>query len=418
MIALLAGIALAAATGSTCTVLTGAAQVYAPDGPKTGWNVVISGSEIAAVGPGVGAAGDWLGKRCAVVDAKGAVLTAGLIEAHGQIGLVEVDLESSTQDVDAGGDPVRAALRVTDAYDPESAVIPVQRIAGVTGEITHPSGGLVAGQAGFVQLSGETQADTVVAPSVGMDAALRQSPSRAQDVLALRELLDDARVYRTNKAAYEHNQTRQFAASRLDLEALGPVLDRKIPLVIGADREADVEALLRLAKDEGIRLIIEGGAEAWKIAPQIAAAKVPVVVNPMVYGPGSSDQLSGRPDNAKLLAAAGVEVVIATWDTHNSRDLRQYAGNAVRAGMPHDDAVRAITQAPADAYGLADRGRVAAGMSADLVLWNGDPLELSTTAQAVWIAGQAVPMVSRQTELREKYRKLPGTPLEPLELPR
>jgi imidazolonepropionase-like amidohydrolase len=146
------------------------------------------------------------------------------------------------------------------------------------------------------------------------------------------------------------------------------------------------------------------------VADQLAQAKVPVLVDPLAYGPSSFDELYARPDNAALLAKAGVALILTTESTHNARTLRQVAGNAVREGLPHADALRAVTETPARVFGLPDRGRLAVGAAADVVLWSGDPLELSSRAERVWVDGVEVDLRSRQTELRERYRTLPGTP--------
>ena len=143
-----------------------------------------------------------------------------------------------------------------------------------------------------------------------------------------------------------------------------------------------------------------------------------VILDPLVYGPGGFDQIQGRPDNGKLLVQAGVPVILATSSSHNARNLGQLAGNAVRAGMTHDDALAAITRVPAEVFGLEGRGVIAEGAWADVVLWSGDPLEVSSWPEAVWINGRAIPMESRQTKLRDTYRDLPGTPKAALELPK
>jgi imidazolonepropionase-like amidohydrolase len=205
--------------------------------------------------------------------------------------------------------------------------------------------------------------------------------------------------------------------SLADLDALQPLLARQVPLAIRVDRAADIEAVLRFAKEQEIRLIIEGGAEAWLVADGLGAAKVPVVLDPYVNGPGSFDEVRGRADNAALLVAAGVPVALSTFQSHNARTLRQEAGNAVRAGLDHTQAIRAITEVPAAIYGLSDRGRLAAGAVADVAVWSGDPLELSTRLSHLVIDGREVSLETRQTRLLERYRTLPGTPLAPLSLP-
>ena len=195
------------------------------------------------------------------------------------------------------------------------------------------------------------------------------------------------------------------------------MLDGTIPLVVGADRAADIEALLRLRQAFGIRLVIQGAAEGWLLAKPLAAADVAVIVDPYVYGPGGFGQIQGRADNAALLAEAGVEVILTTQSSHNARNLGQMAGNAVRGGMTDADALASITAIPAKVFGLEGRGVVEVGASADLVLWTGDPLELSSHPVRVWINGRDIVLESRQTQLRDAYRVLPGTPKTSLELP-
>ncbi len=393
-----------------CTVITGATVLLA-GGPEN-VQIRIEDDRIGAVAVSVEAEG------CTVVDGESMVVTAGFIEVSSQLGLVEVGLESSTRDADAGGDAIRAALVVADAYNPRSSLIPVQRVAGVTGAITSPTGGMVSGQGAYVSLAGGSQAEAVKDRSVAMYAGIGGS-SRAQGLLQIRELLDDAAAYRRNKAAFERNQSRGFypGASRLDLEALGGVIDGDMPLVVGANRASVLEALIQLKEDLGIELVIRGAAEGWLVADELADAGIAVIVDPLVYGPGGFTQIHARSDGPKLLADAGVAVIFTTKSSHNARNLGQIAGNAVRGGFEHDAAVRAITQVPAEVFGLEGRGVIEAGAFADLVLWSGDPLEISTGVEHVWINGRDIVLESRQTKLRDAYRTLPGTPRPAPKLP-
>ena len=415
---LLSGVHPAAAAPPPCVVLAGA-RVLLPEGPNTKAQVVVVGDRIASVGaePQVQAsvtAVDWKGQRCAVVRLDGQWLSSGLVESHSDLGLSEIGMEAATVDEDSGQpDPIRADFRAWESYNPRSVAIPVTRMEGLTDAVIMPSGGLVSGQAAWVRLAGDSQADTVIRPAVAMKASLTVWGSRAQGLGALRELFDDARTWANNQAAWEKNQYRGLAGSRLDLAALQPVLKREIPLVIGADRAADIEAILRFGEEQGIRLILAGGAEGWLVASQLAAQKVPVILDPLVFGPGGFDQVHGRAENPALLRKAGVQVVVSTFAGQHARGLRQSAGNAVRAGMSWQDAWDAVTRVPADVFGLADRGRIAVGAAANLVAWSGDPLELLTVPTALWIGGRDIPLESRQTRLLEKYRTLPGTPASP-----
>lgn len=419
---------LAGTAQAACTVLSGG-QPELAEGPEKGATVVIVGERIAAVGKGLEglrlsmANGEVLGasfegRACDFVQVGGRRITPGFVAVSTQLGLVEVSMESSTRNHDGGGDSVRAALRVADAYNPRSSLVPVQRAGGLTGAVAAPTGGRISGQAAFVRLTGQTQADAVVSASAAMYASMGGS-SRAAGLAELRELLEDARTFRANRAAWEQNRSRAFAsgAGRLDLDALGPVLDGTLPLVVGADRAADIEALLRFRAELDLRLVISGGAEAWRHAAALAEAQVAVIVDPYVLGAGSFDQLHARADNAAILARAGVPVILSPGWTHNTRALPQIAGNAVRGGMDPVAAIRAVTRTPVEVFGGGERGRIEAGALADLVVWSGDPLELSSRVERIYIGGVEQDLSTRQTELLEAYRTLPGTPVPPLPLP-
>jgi imidazolonepropionase-like amidohydrolase len=368
--------------------------------------VVLEGGRVRAVGR---ALAPPPGAR--VVEARGAIVTPGLSDPLTSIGLVEVELERATRDDDQGGaDRVRAGFRASDGYDPASTVIPIARAEGLTSVGVVPRGGLFPGQSAWAHLDGDTAAEAIVAAPVALHVALgapadAAAGGRATAILRVREAFEDARAFARSRGAYERNQARRFAASRLDLEALGRALGGGLPVVFHVDRAADILAALAVAKEHGLRPVIAGGAEAWKVAPALARAKVPVVVQPLVAGPVSFDALGARPDNAARLHAAGVLVAITTGETHAARKLRQAAGNAVRAGLPHEAAIAAVTRAPAEALGLGDRlGTIAPGRVADVVVWSGDPLELGTRATHVFVRGREVELRTRQTALLERWR--------------
>lgn len=346
-----------------------------------------------------------------LVDATGKVLTPGLVAAETRLGLVEIGLEGSTRDDSRATEhPVRAAYDASQAINAESSLIQVQAIAGVTTAAVSPEGGLLSGQVAWIDLVHGDHRGALVRAGVAVNGSLGQAygGSRAATVAKLREVLSDAQLFRTRKAAYERAQSRPFAAHPLDLEALQPMLAGQVPLTLAADRASDILAALDLAKEFRLRLVILGGAEAWKVARELADAKVPVVLQPSRNLPGSFDSLGARLDAAALLAAAGVPVAIACLDdAHNVRNLVQEAGIAVANGLPWETALRAITLEPARVYGMdATHGSVAVGKVANLVVWDGDPLELSSRPVQVYMRGRAVPMVSRQTLLRDRYRDL------------
>ena len=378
------------------TVHTGAGEVL------TDATVVVAQGKIVSVGKGAAPAG------AQTIDARGMVITPGLVDALTSVGLVEVEAEESARDDrQAGSDLIRAGFRASDGYNPASVVIPVTRAEGLTSVGVVPEGGLISGLSAWADLDGATTAEALAAPALALHVHLHGGDGgHATALLRVREAFDDARTFQKNRAAWERNQSRRFAPSRLDLEALAGALDGKLPVVFHVDRGADILAALGVAREMKLRPVIAGGAEAWKVARELAVAKVPVIVYPLEQ-PSSFDSIGAREDNAARLHAAGVSVGISTGATHNARKLRQVAGNAVRAGLPHGAAIAAITRVPAEALGLGGRyGTLAPGKVANLAIWSGDPLELSTRVVDLVIRGQRVSLRSRQTALFERYRTL------------
>lgn len=366
--------------------------------------VILDGQKIQAVGAGLPAPAG-----ATVIDAKGKIVTPGLFDPYTRLGIVEIEQIDSTNDIDNGGDPVRPAQRARDSYNPDSALIPIQRAHGVTTVVAAPGGGLIAGQAGAFDLDHEPTDTGEIAANVGVVTGLggRDGGSRGATMLRLREILDDAAQYAKNKKAWEKNQFRPFSASRLDLEALQPVLRGEVPLLFGVNRRSDILAVLDLAEELKLRVILVGAAEAWQVAARLARMKVPVIVDPVENAPESFDSLGARADNAALLEKAGVPVLLSTFSAHNVRKLSQWAGNAVREGLPHAAALTAVTARPADVFGLKDHGRLAPGQVANVVVWSGDPFEVTTVAEKVFVRGREVGGQHRQKALLERYRTLP-----------
>jgi len=414
---LCAALSLPAQAAERCVVIHGA-TVHFTDGTRVG-TVTFRGSRITDLGEPAVADG------CERIDAGGKVLTAGLVEPSSALGLTEVDLEKATVDHAPGGAlaarPVRASFSVADAYNPRSSLVAISRMGGITSAVTVPSGGLVSGQSAFVDLLGTTQAQAIQRRSVAFHVHLGGGGgSRSDRLSGLRNLLSEARVYRDKGEEWRRMRYRGFVTPVTELEAMLPVISGRAPLAVHVDRASDIEALLKLMADgpSPIRLIVVGGAEAWMHASELATRKIPVLVDPLLESPESFDRLASRADNATLLHDAGVAVMFSTFWTHNMRTLAQVAGNAVRAGLDKRAAVDAITRIPAEAFGMSDRGSLAVGKRANLVIWSGDPLEVSSAPERMFIGGRDAPLVSRQTRLFERYRELPGTPLPALPLPK
>jgi imidazolonepropionase-like amidohydrolase len=294
-------------------------------------------------------------------------------------------------------------------------VIPVTRIEGVTTTLAVPSGHLVSGQAVLIDLDGATIEQMLVKTPVAIVADLSQGAkdegggSRAGVAQRLRTAFRDALEYERRRVDFSRAQIQPLAASEANLEALLPVLHGELPLLVFANRRSDIQTALRFAREFRLRLVLAGAQEGWELAAELAAAGVPVLVEPLNNIP-SYDALGVRYENAARLVRAGVKVVLLETDTHNSRNLRQQAGNAVSYGLTWDQALRAITLTPAEVFGVADRyGSLDVGKVANVVVWSGDPFEFSTAVEHVYIRGREIPLTSRQTELLERYRSLPPT---------
>jgi imidazolonepropionase-like amidohydrolase len=413
----------ASAAGAQTAIRGGTVHPVASEPVEEGVVVFGRDGEINAVG----GPSTEVPENVDVIDASGRVVTPGFVDANTHLGLVEVWAVSRTRDDDrGGGDAIRAAFRAADGFDPSSAAIPVARTGGVTSVVSVPNGGIVSGQSAWVDLGGaETGFGTVVEPSAavhmqyhglsGEGSGVASIRSRAGLMEKLRELYDDVAYYGDNREAFNTNDTRDFAASRLDLEALVETLDRAKPVAFETHRASDIANILDFAQETGLDPVIFGGAEAWKISERLASRDVPVVVQPTQNLPESFDELGARMDGAALLSEAGVPVVISTFDTHNVRKLRQMAGNAIRAGLSREAALRAVTLHPARAFGLDDQyGTLEAGKVGNAVVWSGDPFELSSRVETVVVQGTVVSLENRQQKLFERYRELDrrGSPAE------
>ncbi len=320
-------------------------------------------------------------------------------------GLMGVELEPSSRDDGGPAHAVHPSFTPALAYDPRSVVVPVTRLGGIGSAIVVPTAAFVAGSAGLVSLITGTQTEAVVALRVGMVLHPNQPGSLAEGLGQLAVLVEDARRLTSSRDPYANADA--WVAPRSELAALAPVVNGEQPWIVYADRASDLEAVLDAASRTQTQVVIFGGAEAWLLADRLAAARVPVFVDPFVMGAGSFDQLRGRPDNAALLAAAGVDVGVLAPETHNARAVRFVAGNAARAGLPHEAALRSLTSVPAATFQHPERGRIQVGDVAQLALWSADPLDTPGRLVGLVIDGAAQPLTSRQTELVDAWRTLP-----------
>ena len=349
-----------------------------------------------------------------IVEGKGRIVTPGLIAAATQIGLGEVGGTAEEGSAGVAKGPLGAAFDLSYAVDANALTVQQARADGLAWAFLYPSGSAGApfdGEGAVLRIgpsgAGVQRPRAAMFASIGSGSADAIGGSRAAAWQLLRNALAEARAWRPSAHV---GGPRDQLLNRLDIAALSPVLAGSIPLVIQTDRLADIRQAIALARDEKVRLIIQGGAEAWAAAPELAAARIPVILDPFDDLPFSYDKIGARRDNATLLAKAGVQIAISvsgqgihrSWNAAPA--MREGAGYAVAAGLPYGEALAAITAGAAKIGGLPPgAGTLAAGGPADLVVWDGDPLEPSSAPVLVLLEGREVSLTTRQTLLRDRY---------------
>jgi len=410
LVAMVAVLAASGAVAQTTAIVGGTVHTLGVMGTVENGTVLIEGGLIVAVGSEVA-----VPPGATVINAAGKVVTPGLFSPLGYLGLVEVGSSAGPVDSVQRGDLFTAGFDIADSYNARSTLVAVNRIEGVTHAVIAPHGQgedshVISGLGAVVSLGdvGDpvVRRGAALVASLGEEGSAYAGESRTGALLALRNALDEARDFQAHRDAYERGERRTYVHGYADLVALQGILDGDVPMVVNVDRASDIETLIRLAGEYRVRVIVAGGTEAWMVADRLAAAAIPVILEPTTNLPSNFDRLNARRDAASVLAAAGVRIAFAgpQSHTHNARNITQSAGNAVSEGLPWDQALAAITRVPAEIYGVADRtGTLEAGKGADVVIWPGDPLELRTYPERVFIRGVAVPMQSRQTLLRDRY---------------
>ncbi|MHA4837580.1 amidohydrolase family protein [Sphingopyxis sp. MSC1_008] len=397
------------AAAQTVAITGGRVVTMGPAGEIERGTVVITGGRIVAVGADVA-----VPPSAKIVDATGKIVTPGLVAAGTALGLIEVRAVETTDDRATDASDVSAAFDAGYGLNPDSLLIPVARLGGITRAITTPAYKdrsdrelLFAGQAAAVVLDGRAmlmKRGVAMVLDMGDAGAERAGGARAAELVALRALFAEVRDYRARRAAYDRGETRDYTLSRADMDALIPVVEGRMPLLVSVNRAADIRDALALGREEGLKLILESASEGWRVADEIAAAGVPVLLTPVENTPASFEMLGATLTNAARLAAAGVTIAIEGNDNHREREMRYNAGNAAANGLDRQAALAAITINPARIFGLADRiGSLEAGKEGDVVIWDGDPLDTLARPTAVFIRGAAQPMTSRATELRDRY---------------
>lgn len=368
--------------------------------------VYISNGEIAGIGVNFAAP-----SGTETIDAEGNWVTPGIIAAFSRVGTVEVNAEDSTNDTNASGSPFSVALRAADGFNPAATTIDITRIEGVTQMAVAPSTGasMIAGQGFIADTSGRdgsvSDERAFVYIDLGEGGASLAGGSRPAAWAALRGAFADARGYPARFMAHNEGDT----LTRADAQAFGPAVRGQQLILISAHRASDLQLIIELkAENPNLDLVIVGADEGWLVADDLAAANIPVIIDPFSNLPASFAQLGATSRNAERLIAAGVPTAFAHLSSsgHQSRLVLQSAGNAVANGVSFDDAMAAMTVVPAAIFDLQGAGAIARGNKADLVIWDGDPLEVSSAPTAIFIAGEAQSLESRQTKLRDRYLDL------------
>lgn len=394
-----------AALAQTVAITGGKVVTNTMQGVIENGTVIMRDGRIVSVGAGAAPSG------ATVIDATGKWITPGLFAAFSRIGLSELDSEDPTNDTSASGSDFQASLRASDSFNPDDTAIDVTRIEGFTRAaiVGAPGKGLFGGYGAIIDTSGAfgsvNNRDVFMFARLGEAGAGAAGGSRSASWQWLLTAIDDAKAY---PRGFEDDGEGDLL-SRKEAVALKPVVEGRVPLMVEVHNATDILQLLTLRQREPrIRLVILGATEGWRVADQIAAAQVPVIVNPLTNLPDRFEILAATLENTGRLEKAGVTVAIADPNeaTHNTRFILQLAGNAVANGMTWDAAFKAISSVPATLYGRTDLGVLRQGAIADLVIWDGDPLEITSNPDAVYIDGVSTSMESRQTKLRDRYLNL------------
>jgi len=395
----------------------------------------------------VGAAGSvQIPKDARIIDATGMTVYPGLIDSETALGLTEISAEDMTNDLVEPSDEIMPHMHVYDAFHAESALIPVTRLNGITNAVVAPaSRDTIPGQDSFIQLDGKSQTDYLLVRDIAMPLNFtgeqrrnergegRKFPSTRMGLAAqMRQAFLDAQDYaqkwsdyEKKKADYDKNKTDSAANSDsskpadkdkdkkqppnppkrdLKLEALLPYLQGKKPVVLAAEESSDLQAAVNLAREFNLKFILNHISHSQSVLDYVASLKVPVIVGPIYEAPKPEERFDAVYSLPAQLYKRGVKIVIASYDSHNARNLPYAAGFATGFGLPPDEALKAITLNAAEVWGLADKlGSLDPGKTANVVVSNGDPLDVKTDVKMVFINGNEIPMTSRQTRLRDEY---------------
>jgi imidazolonepropionase-like amidohydrolase len=393
--------------------------------------LLMEGGKILAVGP---AASVKVPKGATVVDAKGMTVYPGLIASETTLGLSEVESDEVNNDLVETSEEILPQMHVYDAFHAETERIPIARFNGITNAIVAPEGmDTMPGQDSFIQLAGHDRGQMILTRDIALAMNFGNAPkrrgkypsTRMGEISQLRQALIDAQEYVAARSAAANKKDASgkdgsgkdtgAKPAKFDLrnEALVPYLKGEKPVIIGVSEAHDVEVIMELAKEFHLKVVLAGLTHAQGILDEIASYHVPVLVGPIYDFPEPGERYDAVYSLPAELAKRGVKIAILSGDAGGPgggqalRNLPYAAGYAVAYGLPYDEAMKSITLNPAEIFGVADElGSLDAGKTANVVLANGDPLDVRTSVKQVYIDGVAVPMVTRQTRLRDEYEPL------------
>ena len=385
--------------------------------------VVLENGKITAVGP---ATATKVPKGAQVYNAKGMTVYPGLFDAETQLGLVEVEADQDSTDLVEKSDEIFPQMRVVDAFHAETVRIPVERINGVTNAIVAPaSEDSVAGQDALIQLYGKDRNAMILSPDIalamnfegdlrrrGSTPGGRKFPSTRMGLASqLRQTFLDTQNYMAEKAAEAKPDFKGTPTKKdLKFEALIPYLKGEKPVVFGAYEGYEVEVAMGIAQEFHLKVILNHVTHSQNVLDTIASYKVPVIVGSIYDAPQANERYDAIFSLPAELQKRGVKIALSSLSdgpSADSRNLPYAAGYAVAYGLPYDEAMKAITLNTAEMFGVGDQlGSLDVGKVANVVVANGDPLDVRTSVQQVFIGGVAIPMTSRQTQLRDQYLPL------------
>ena len=390
--------------------------------PIENGTIVFSNGTITAVGKDVAVPADAM-----VIDGTGLRVYPGMIDSGSRVGLVEIDSVPGSVDTAELGD-INPNARAEVAVNPHSNLIPVTRVNGITTSVVTPAGGIISGSSALIQLAGWTPQEMTIKAPVAMqihfprlrggrfaevpqdeEAEKEAKKNYTKEVDKLRDVLKDAQAYAKVVAARAKDPNVKRYDRDLVLEALVPVVEGREPVIVHASLERDIKAALKFADEMKLKVILADADDVQKVIPDLKKRNIPVILGPILdLPPREDDPYDLIFSNAKALNDAGILFSIQSQDSHLARNLPYHAAACAAFGLPKEAALKAVTISAAQIFGVADKvGSLEAGKRADIIVTDGDPLEIVTQVKRLFIGGEDISLETRHTLLYEKFSKRP-----------